>query len=157
MAAYAPTTPTPDRGARSMRKPISDVPGSDPADQLAGSAMLTGVPSVQLTVNEPAGLVTGFGVAGSARFVASVTGRIMSISSWLSMWQCHTYSQPKSTTVFTIGLMGLPSASVLLNPASLPVGPATEPCAPSGSAGLRRRLLSGIPNGRVGLIGRTAT
>ena len=38
----------------------------------------------------PSGLIGGS---------ASDTGRIMSISSWLRMWQCQTYSQPKLTSV----------------------------------------------------------
>src|SRR5450756_147304 len=104
--------------------------------------------------------VTGAGVAGRALPTWTVTGRIMSISSWLSMWQCHTYSHPKSTISFAIGAIGLPAASVLLNPASVPFGPFgpfTEPMAPIGIAGLSGRTLSGTPNGRVGTIGRTAT
>ena len=32
----------------------------------------------------------------------------MSISSWLRMWQCQTYSQPKLVTSLTIGSVGLP-------------------------------------------------
>ncbi len=27
--------------------------------------------------------------------VLNIVGRIMSFSSWLRMWQCHTYSCPK--------------------------------------------------------------
>src|SRR5476649_660762 len=97
------------------------------------------------------------GATGSARGTWTVTGRIMSISSWLRMWQCHTYSQPMLTTALMIGAMGLPSASVLLNPASVPLGPFWDPVAPIGIMGFSGRLLSGTPNGRVGTIGRTAT
>src|SRR5450759_2770066 len=97
------------------------------------------------------------GGAGSARGTKTVTGRIMSISSWLRMWQCHTYSQPKSTISFEIGAIGLPFESVLLNPASVPFGPFRDPTACSGIAGFSGRQLSGTPNGTVGTIGRTAT
>ena len=73
------------------------------------------------------------------------------------MWQCHTYSHAKSTISFTMGAIGLPFASVLLNPASMPSAPFCEPLAPMGIMGLSGRLLSRIPNGSVGAIGRTAT
>src|SRR5512147_1265409 len=53
---------------------------------------------------------------------ATVTGRIMSISSWLRMWQCHTYSQPKLTSLLRMGAVGLPFGSMLLNPTVEPVG-----------------------------------
>ncbi len=62
-----------------------------------------------LPVNEkasPSGLYGGS---------ASDCGRIMSISSWLRMWQCQTYSQPKLTSWLVIGLVGLPCGSMLLN------------------------------------------
>ncbi len=97
------------------------------------------------------------GGSGSLRSAWTVTGRIMSISSWLRMWQCHTYSQPKSVMTFAMGAIGLPLASVLLNPASVPFGPFTEPLAPMGIIGLSGRLLSGTPKGRTGTMGRTAT
>ena len=48
----------------------------------------------------------------------TVTGRIMSISSWLRMWQWKTYSHSKSVISLTIGAIGLPFVSVLLKPAS---------------------------------------
>ena len=81
----------------------------------------------------------------------------MSISSWLRMWQCHTYSHSKSVMTFSIGTVGLPAASVLLNPAWVPRTPFTAPLAPIGIIGFNGRTLFGTPNGRVGTIGRTAT
>src|SRR5665648_1029887 len=97
------------------------------------------------------------GAAGSSLGTKTVTGRIMSISSWLRMWQCHTYSHPKLATTFSIGAIGLPAASVLLNPASVPLGPFCAPMAPMGIIGFSGRSLSGTPNGMVGTIGRRAT
>ena len=61
-----------------------------------------GVPSVQLRVRISAPNVTTGGMA-SVRLTATDTGRIMSISSWLRMWQCQTYSQPKLTSWLVIG------------------------------------------------------
>ena len=40
----------------------------------------------------------------------------MSISSWLRMWQCQTYSQPKLTIWLVIGRSGSPLGSMLLKP-----------------------------------------
>lgn len=47
---------------------------------------------------------------------ASDSGRIMSISSWLRMWQWMTYSQPKFTRELTMVPVGLPCGSMLLKP-----------------------------------------
>ena len=38
------------------------------------------------------GETSAVGISGVA---VNTTERIMSFSSWLRMWQCHTYSQPK--------------------------------------------------------------
>jgi len=63
------------------------------------------------------------------------------------MWQCHTYSHPKLVRVLTIGSVGLPFASVFLNPI----------VKPSGSIGLSGRSLLVTSNGKTGMIGRSAT
>ena len=93
-----------------------------------------GVPSVQLRMTLPR-VNERTGASGSARATWTVTGRIMSISSWLRMWQWKTYSQPKFTTWLTIGSIGLPLASVLLKPASVPFGPFGIPWRRSASSG----------------------
>ena len=67
----------------------------------------------------------------------------MSISSWLRMWQCHTYSQPKLATSLTIGAIGLPLASVLLNPASVPVGAVLRSPGADGHHRVERTLAVG--------------
>ncbi len=55
-----------------------------------------GVPSihVRFTAVNPA-RQSRPGLWRSSRPTLNLIGRIMSISSWLRMWQCHTYSQPK--------------------------------------------------------------
>ena len=64
-------------------------------------AKLHGVGSVQLSATAGAGAVAAtaqrpWAQAGyHARAPGTPSGRIMSFSSWPSMWQCHTYSQPK--------------------------------------------------------------
>ena len=123
---------------------------------MAGLVLSTGVPSVQ-DKKGPAAVTVKAGAAAKAVLTVTLTGRIMSISSWLRMWQCHTYSQPKLTIWLMIGATGLPFASVLLKPASVPLGPFTEPLAPRGIIGFSGRTLSGAPNGIDGTIGRMAT
>ncbi|GAO04619.1 hypothetical protein PSR1_03514 [Anaeromyxobacter sp. PSR-1] len=145
-AAYAPIFPLFPMGARSTRKPIS----FDGSPQVAVPAYSTGVASIQARSTPPAAGVTVTPVGGYGRDVATETamGRIMSISSWLRMWQCHTYSQPKSVmTLVSAGLIGLPFASTLLKPSG----------EPSGIIGLSGRTLCGRPNGSFGTTGRIAT
>jgi len=52
---------------------------------------------VRLTAAPAAWAVSPEGTAGET---LKTIGRIISISSWLSMWQCHMYSQPKLTKLF---------------------------------------------------------
>ena len=68
--------------------------------------------------------------------------RIMSFSSWLRMWQCQTYSQPKLATSLVDRSIGLPSGSMLVKPSVEPIG----------SAGSSGRKLLGTLKGR--LVGR---
>ena len=89
-------------------------------------------------------LVSGPGATGG---IASVCGRIMSISSCDRMWQCQTYSQPKLTSWLVIGAVGLPCGSRLLKSFVDPVG----------SIGLRLRIAFGTSQGTWGMIGRKAT
>src|SRR5512144_1784318 len=108
-----------------------------------------GLPSVQFSVTA-ADVRVYDTIGGSAmrRLTATETGRIMSISSWLRMWQCQTYSQPKFVSWLVMaGVIALLNASVLLKPSAFP----------AGIIGLRRRTESGRPNGAAGTIGRTAT
>ncbi len=73
----------------------------------------------------------------------------MSISSWLRMWQCHTYSQPKLTIWLVMGgVIACPvCGSMLAKPMVDPIG----------MAGLSGRTLSGTPNGSLGATGLRAT
>ncbi len=131
--------------ARSIWKPIS----------LAGlpqvaKSVVTGVPSVQVRVmgRPEFPVVVSTGAAGKVRDTLTEIGRIMSISSWLRMWQCQTYSQPKLVRTLVIGgFMGFANASTLLNIA----------VEPSGIIGLSGRTLSGSPKGIFGMIGLKAT
>src|SRR5512137_399824 len=84
---------------------------------------------------------------GAKGGITTDTGRIMSISSWLRMWQWKVYSQPKLTSWLTIGLVGLPCGSTLLNMA----------VEPSGIIGLSGRMALGNSQGTSGMIGLTAT
>ena len=144
---YAPSLPLLPTTARSTRNPIS----LDASPHVARSTKLTGVGSLQASVTTPVVASRAYVTVGGAanlRSTATDTGRIMSISSWLRMWQCHTYSWPKLTTSFVIaGTIGSPFASVLLNMSGLP----------SGIIGFSGRMLSGRPNGIFGMIGRIAT
>ena len=75
--------------------------------------------SFQLIVNRrllPLPVMTQVIVSALSGASATATGRIMSISSWLRMWQCQTYSQPKLTYWLVIGAVGLPAGSMLLKP-----------------------------------------
>ena len=106
--------------------------------------------SFQLIVNRrllPLPVMTQVIVSALSGASATAMGRIMSISSWLRMWQCQTYSQPKLTYWLVIGAVGLPAGSTLLKPID----------APGGAIGLSRRMLLGISNGSTGMIGRRAT
>ena len=89
-------------------------------------------------------LVRPLGATGGS---TSVCGRIMSISSWLRMWQCQTYSQPKLTSWLVMAAVGLPAGSMLLN----------RFVAPVGIIGFRLRIALGTSNGTCGTIGRRAT
>ena len=69
---------------------------------------MTGVGSTHVRLYAPAaptGVATGpAGIAGGmVETTFRTMARIMSFSSWLRMWQCHTYSQAKLTTVFVVG------------------------------------------------------
>ena len=72
-------------------------------------------------------------------------GRMKSISSWLSMWQCHTYSSRSPSRVFgTVTACPVSGSNVLIG----------EPTGMDGSIG---RMESGSLNGRTGICGRRAT
>ncbi len=73
----------------------------------------------------------------------------MSISSWLRMWQCHTYSQPKLMVLFVIGRG---------QRVALRVGVEEHRSGePAGIIGLSGRTELGTSKGTCGMIGRSAT
>ena len=111
---------------------------------------MTGVGSLQLTTILPAlGVAWALKAGGVAVTTFKTMGRIMSISSWLRMWQCQTYSQPKSYMMLVTG-SGLASPvcqSTLLKP--IPES--------SGIEGFSGRRLLAMPKGSAGARGLTAT
>jgi len=118
--------------ARSIRKPVSLNDVSVQARSTAG----------------PATAVAERSVGASGR-MATATPCIMSISSWLRMWQWYTYSQPKLMRWFTTGKTGSPFGSKISSSRYM--------TSPSGKAGFIGRTLLGTSKGTSGMIGRRAT
>ena len=82
---------------------------------------------------------------GAAVATSRIMGRMKSFSSWPRMWQCHTYSQPKSVAALLM-MMGLPSAGLV-----------TLRLALAGWMTFSDRLLLVSLKGSRGEMGRKAT